>query len=181
MIKVFSDSEVLNSDTIVYQYIREIKLRATLRHPNIVQFYAVCEMEGSPLPAIVTEIMHTDLQKYLMKPDAQKPGSIVPLTQKKSILEDVVRGLVYLHKKEIVHGDLTARNILLTPSLVAKIADIITSRLLPEDVFIQVNLTANQQDTLLYLPPEANSPETYTRKVDIFSFGHLTLVTLTQV
>ena len=49
----------------------------------------------------------------------------IPITLKRSILEDVARGLLYLHRHDptIVHRDLTAKNVLLTSSLVAKISD----------------------------------------------------------
>ena len=54
----------------------------------------------------------------------------ISLILKTSILEDVARGLLYLHKHDppIVHRDLTAKNVLLTSSLVAKVTDFGNSR-----------------------------------------------------
>lgn len=104
--------------------------------------------------------------------------NVIPLSYKKSILEDIARGLLYLHTKNIVHRDLTAKNVLLTQSLVAKIADLGNSRFLPEEEFA---LLTSQPGTLVYMPPEANTPGDYSNKLDIFSFGHLTLFTLIQV
>ena len=47
----------------------------------------------------------------------------IPLTLKHSMLKDIARGLLYLHKHEpqIIHKDLTAKNVLLTSSLVANL------------------------------------------------------------
>lgn len=101
----------------------------------------------------------------------------VPISHKKSILEDVTKGLIYLHKKDIVHRDLTANNVLLTSSLVAKISDLGNSRFMPKEAFEQLT---SRPGTLVYMPPEANSKD-YTHKLDIFSFGHLVLFTMIQV
>ena len=56
----------------------------------------------------------------------------IPLPVKLSIHTDTCSGLVYLHgmKSPIVHRDLTARNVLLTSSLSAKITDLGNSRIL---------------------------------------------------
>ena len=47
------------------------------------------------------------------------------------MLADVVRGLLYLHTRSppVVHRDLSARNVLLTSSLVAKISNLGNARI----------------------------------------------------
>ena len=108
----------------------------------------------------------------------------VPLVLKRSMLEDVARGLFYLHSYDplIIHRDLTAKNVLLTASHVAKITDFGNSRIinLPPG---QLGCTLSQlPGTLVYMPPEALSASArYSSRLDIFSFGHLALYTLTQV
>ena len=107
----------------------------------------------------------------------------IPLTLKQSLLTDVARGLLYLHTRDppVVHRDLSARNVLLTSSLVAKISDLGCARI--------VNLRPGQlarltriPGTQVYMPPEAfYDPPQYGPQLDIFSFGHLALFTITQV
>jgi len=110
------------------------------------------------------------------------PG--LPLSLKRSLLADVIRGLIYLHTHSppVIHRDLSATNVLLTSSLVAKISDLGNARI--------VNLRPRQlartltriPGTLVYMPPEAfDDSLRYGPKLDIFSFGHLALFTLTQV
>ncbi len=55
----------------------------------------------------------------------------LPLSFKRSVLEDIARGLLYLHEKcpPVSHRDLTSRKVLLTSSLVAKITDMGNSRI----------------------------------------------------
>ena len=156
------------------QHVKELSLQSNLRHPHIVQFLGIWQLPGSSLPALVTELMDTSLHKFLVDPVMKDE---VPMSHKKSILEDVIKGLIYLHKKGIVHRDLTANNVLLTSSLVAKIADLGNSRFLPKEDFAKLT---SRPGTLVYMPPEANTKD-YSHKLDIFSFGHLMLFTMIQV
>jgi serine/threonine protein kinase len=167
-------SAIAFGSNVGIQHVKELSLQANLRHPNIVQFLGICQLPGSSLPALVTELMDSSLHKFLVDPNMK---DAVPISHKKSILEDVTRGLIYLHKNEIVHRDLTANNVLLTPSLVAKIADLGNSRFLPKEDFVKLT---SRPGTVVYMPPEAFTKD-YTHKLDIFSFGHLVLFTMIQV
>ena len=163
------------SSNVGNQHVKELSLRSSLRHPNIVQFLGIWQCPGrSSLPALVTELMDTSLHKFLVDPSMKDE---VPMSYKKAILEDVTKGLIYLHKKGIVHRDLTANNVLLTASLVAKISDLGNSRFLPKEDFVKLT---SRPGTVAYMPPEAFTKD-YTHKVDIFSFGHLVLFTMIQV
>ena len=151
---------------------------AEMRHPHIVQFLGVCFLEGSTLPVLVMERLDSSLDDLL----ETSPG--LPLALKQSLLADVARGLLYIHTRNtpIVHRDLSARNVLLTSSLVAKISDLGNARI--------VNLQSGQlartltrlPGTVSYMPPESfDGGSQYGPRLDIFSFGHLALFTLTQV
>ena len=151
---------------------------ADMRHPHVVQFLGLCYLEGSALPVLVMEQLDGSLDDLL----ETSPG--LPLALKVSLLTDVARGLLYLHTHNpaVVHRDLSARNVLLTSSLVAKISDLGNACI--------VNLHPGQLDrtltrvpgTLAYMPPESfDEHSRYGPRLDIFSFGHLTLFTLTQV
>lgn len=170
--------ETLISDdqtgTIATKYKDELELQSKLRHPNIIQFLGIIEFPGSSLPALVTELMHSNMHDFLLRPDMQ---NAISLSHKRLMLTDIAKGLHYLHKNHIVHRDLTANNVLLTPSLVAKIADLGNSRILPE---IEFKKLTTQPGTQVYMPPEANQGY-YDDKLDIFSFGHLILFALIQV
>lgn len=168
--------EDLVTEDFRLQFKRVLRLQATLRHPNITQFIGICKLpEESSLDVLVMELMHLNLHEFL---DMQNN---IPLSRKKSILEDVARGLHYLHKKEVAHRDLTAKNVLLTTSLVAKIADLGASRIVPKQTEIQRSLMTTYPGTSVYMPPEADRVDYDAKKLDVFSFGHLTLFTLNQV
>lgn len=109
----------------------------------------------------------------------KRPG--IPFSLKRSILLDVSRGLVYLHGRSppVIHRDLTARNILFTPSMRAKIADLGNARMV--DPHKLTKTMSSAPGTLVYMPPEATRVQSrYNAKLDMFSFGHLALFTAIQ-
>ena len=151
---------------------------AKMRHPHVVQFLGLCFLEGSALPVLVMERLDSSLDELL----EDAPG--LPLTLKRSLLADVARGLLYLHTHNppVVHRDLSARNVLLTSSLVAKISDLGNARIVDLRPGQLARTLTRLPGTLSYMPPEALvEGSQYGSRLDIFSFGHLALFTLTQV
>ena len=160
------------------KYEQECQLMSSLRHPNITQFLGLCFLPGTRLPLLVMERLETSLDDLL----EHMPG--LPLSLKCSVLEDVASGLVYLHKRQppVIHRDLTTNNVLLTSSLVAKISDLGNSRIADMRPGQLARTLSRLPGTLVYMPPEAlNETHRYGPSLDIFSFGHLILYTLTQV
>ena len=162
----------------VDRYQRECQLMAGLRHPNITQFLGLCFLEGSELPLLVMERLEMSVDDLL------ECAPNIPFAVKISILTDTGSGLVYLHSRRppIVHRDLTARNILLTWSLTAKITDMGNSRMVTIKPTQLSETLSKNPGTIVYMPPEALSEShRYGPSLDVFSFGHLALYILTQV
>ena len=164
---------------IAGKYVQECQLMSDMRHPHIVQFLGVCFLPDSSLPVLVMERLLMSLDDLLKNiPD-------IPLAVKRSMLADVSKGLVYLHNRSppIIHRDLSATNILLNSAMVAKISDLGNSRIADQLVMSCIPGTPS------YMPPEAlySHPgceadrSHYGTEMDIFSFGHLSLFTITQV
>ena len=150
-----------------------------LRHPHIVQFLGVCYLPGSPIPALLMEKLLTSLDNLL------ETSPNIPLDVKLYLLMGTGRGVVYLHSHTppIAHRDLTARNILIDSGLTAKIADLGVARMVNiRPGQLAVTMTAGPGNNL-YMPPETVQEEGATRyntSIDIFSFGVVSLFTLTQ-
>ena len=159
---------------LVQWWHRECLLVSTLYHPNIVLFIGLSFLPGSQLPAIVMEKLDTSLDNFL------KQKLNIALTLKRSILNDIASGLLYLHKRQppIIHWDLTARNVLLTSSFVAKISDMSLACLTKEDM----QNMSQPPFAVVYMPPEVfMEPFHYGLPGDVFSCGCIVLFALIQV
>lgn len=149
-----------------------------LRHPNIVQFLGVSFQgtEGDP-PVVLMEYLPMSLDGVIVA----YPN--LPLALKQSILRDVACGMSYLHglKSPVIHRDLTATNVLLNSAMVAKISDFGNSRMVTISPDQLRKTMTYVPGTPVYLPPEAfNQNPTYDSKLDVFSFGQLSLYTIVQ-
>ncbi len=169
------------AQTFAQKYVEECQLMSDLRHPHIVQFLGLCFLDDSALPVLVMEKLMTSLDDLL----ENTPN--IPLDLKKLILADVARGLIYLHSRKplpVIHRDLSAKNVLLNSALVAKVSDLGNSRIVDLQPGQLARTLSRAPGTGVYMPPEALDETSRTRcgpSLDIFSFGHLSLYTLTQV
>ncbi len=114
------------------------------------QFLGLCFLPGMQLPLLVMECLETSLEDIL----EHVPN--LPLSLKRSVLEDVACGLLYLHDRcpPVIHRDLTSKNVLLTSSLVAKITDMGNSRIVTMRPGQIARTLTKYPGTLVYMPPE---------------------------
>ena len=161
----------------------EVEMLSEVQHTNIVQMYGMWfdPHKDRAAPSIVMELCDESLNDFIRR----LKGKIVPNEKKLPILQDIARGMVYLHGQNIVHGDLRSSNVLLCHSedqTVAKIADFDMARFLDTDTqhHFTIRFTAEE-----YLPPEVFDHKErndqkkkwarLTPKVDVFCFGELVL------
>ena len=174
--KIFRTSSTTWLQTVAYRVYGELIMMTQLHHPNVVQCKGVCLLTDQTLPVLLMERLMSSLHAYLL-------NSILPLERKVSILRDVASGLAYLqsHTPAIIHRDLTAKNVLLDSELTAKIADFGNSRIMDLDPEASPETLTGLPGTLEYMPPEAYGGNAkYDPSLDMFSFGHLALFTITQ-
>lgn len=177
----FSSSSANTSYTkradILAKFEKECHLLSNLRHPYIVQFLGVYIEKASGTPVIVMEYLPSSLSNLV------KSKPMIPRYLQISILYNVALGLAFLHghTPPIIHRDLTANNVLLTSNMVAKIADLGVARILDLTPKRAMQLT-QAPGTAAYMPPEtlAQNPS-YNAKMDIFSFGVLSVHLVSQV
>lgn len=143
------------------QFKSEVALLSRLFHPNIVQFIAACKKP--PVYCIITEYMSQgNLRMYLNK---KEPYSLSIETILRLAL-DISRGMEYLHSQGVIHRDLKSNNLLLNDEMRVKVADFGTSCLETQCQEIKGN-----KGTYRWMAPEMIKEKSYTRKVDVYSFG----------
>ena len=147
---------------------------AKIQNENVQGIMGLSFLEELKLPILVMKQLDCSLHELL------SCVSDIDLPQKQSLLLGVAQGLQYLHRLPVVHQDLTARNVLLTSSLVPKISDLSNARLVG---LHPGKLHLCCEETISYMPPEVfqESSPVISSQLDVFSFGHLALFTLTQV
>ena len=154
---------------VVYRFEGECRLLAQMRHPNIVQFIGVYFEEDSEIPILVMEFLPTTLARCI------DTYGVLPEEVSYSVLHDAALGLYHLHSQTppIVHRDLSANNVLLTPNMTAKISDLGVAKILNLTPF-QLSRMTRAPGTLAYMPPEALSEvPRYDTRIDEFSYGVL--------
>ena len=86
---VLIDAANTGVENVVGKYVQECQLMSDLRHPNITQFLGVCFLPDCQLPVLLMERLDSSLDDLL------ETVPNIPLALKRSILEDVSRGLLY--------------------------------------------------------------------------------------
>ena len=148
-----------------HYFLLECLQHSKLRHPNIVKMLGVFYPKKKTVPVLVMELMDCNLTQLLDR------HQNISMYVKLSILQDVSRGLCYLHAQNppIVHQALYSDNILFTKGLVAKIADFKTGA---ETVSDQALLSERRIMQIYdFLPDSDNNIIKYDLALNVFSFG----------
>ena len=144
------------------EFLQEAALMKRLRHPNVLQLYAVCTRE-EPI-YIVTELMkHGSLLEYL-----RGEGRSLKLPQLVDMSAQVAAGMAYLEEQNYIHQDLAARNILVGEHLICKVADFGLVRVIDEDIY---EAHTGAKFPIKWTAPEAAMYNRFTIKSDVWSFG----------
>ncbi|KAJ7113417.1 hypothetical protein C8R44DRAFT_984704 [Mycena epipterygia] len=111
VMRLFEDSDI---EAVLKEFGREAVIWRQLCHPNLLPFFGLCYLDKR-LCLVSPWMENGNILKFLSKE--------APKIDRLSLILDVALGLEYLHENHVVHGDLKALNILVTPSRRACIAD----------------------------------------------------------
>ncbi len=163
------------------EFLNEARLGASIRHPNLVEFYE-CGRVGDRLYIAMEIIAGPNLAQVMrMIPDLVDPldDSVILATAMQ-----MARGLKGLHAatlddKEIgaIHRDMKPGNILLSPEGQAKITDYGITRFAAD--FYQTLDQKGPRGSPLYMSPEQARGEALSQASDVFSFGSTVLEMIT--
>lgn len=160
-------------------FLREAQFMKKLRHPKLIQLYAVCTV-GEPI-YIITELMtHGSLLEYLQK----DRGEFVAMSDQVEMGAQVAAGMAYLELQNYIHRDLAARNVLVGDNNTCKVADFGLARMFKTDHEGEYEYEDDDEESVYemkegtklpvkWTAPEALFKNKFTIKSDVWSFGIL--------
>ena len=145
--------------------LREARLAAKVRHPNVVSVEEVVEGKGSPV--IVMEYLEGGSLGQILR-----ARGTLKWPEARALMLDVLRGLEAVHANGIVHRDIKPSNILLTGDGVAKIADFgiaVSPQASGARTMVIDPSHSTIAGTLHYMAPEARAGAAPDRRADLYS------------
>jgi len=143
--------------------ISEISILSTVNHECIVSFFGVYVEVETCFINIVMELLYSDLEKIIPKIKNDDWNTRLYVSFK------IIKGLCFLHEKEIIHSDLKPSNVLVNKNLTqVKLADFGLS-----SVTSQQQSLINQGGTSHYMAPEQVNEKVLIYKSDVYAFGCL--------
>ena len=152
------------------RFLREAQLCSQLDHPNICTIFDFGEFDG----------MHYIAMQYVEGKTVRQLVNGKPLELKSalSIAIQVCDGLAAAHSRGIIHRDIKAGNVIVTPQGQAKILDFGLAKLVEDDDNRHVDRTHLTEvgvpyGTATYAAPEQARGDRVDHRADIFSTGVL--------
>ncbi|XP_071961539.1 cyclin-dependent kinase 17-like isoform X2 [Antedon mediterranea] len=141
--------------------IREVSLLKGLKHANIVTLHDIIHTEKSL--TLVFEYLEKDLKQYM-----DDCGNIMSMNNVRLFLFQLLRGLAYCHKRQVLHRDLKPQNLLINEKGELKLADfgLARAKSVPSKTY------SNEVVTLWYRPPDVLLGSTeYNQSIDMWGVG----------
>ncbi|MDR3747895.1 MAG: protein kinase [Acidobacteriota bacterium] len=144
----------------VSRFMREIKVLASLEHPNIAALRTAFT-SGDQFVMIMEYVEGVTLG------DRLEQGAISP-ADAMNYIDQVLSALSYAHSKHIIHRDIKPANMMLTPQGVVKLMDFGLARSADE---VGLTMTGSTVGSLDYLSPEQVQSRPTDERSDLYSVG----------
>jgi eukaryotic-like serine/threonine-protein kinase len=142
------------------RFLREIKLLASLNHPNIAALNTALTLDNQ-LVMMMEYVDGVTLASRLQQ------GAIPP-ADAVSYSEQLLGALSYAHKLNVIHRDVKPANMMLTPKGVVKLMDFGIAR--PNNE-AGMTVTGTTLGSLNYMSPEQVRGEPVDQRSDLYSMG----------
>ncbi|KAF9781123.1 kinase-like domain-containing protein [Thelephora terrestris] len=146
---------------ITHRFCKEFVLWNALRHPNVLPLVGV----------ILTETEAMMVSKWMPNGNINQFVKENQDVNRFELLSDIVRGLIYMHNKGMIHGDLKGGNILVDQTCHARIADFGLTVLSG----LPTSNPCTQRGTTRWMSPELFDPEIQdwcpTKHSDCYALG----------
>jgi len=143
------------------RFMREIKVQASLDHPNIAALHTALRIENQ-LMMLMEYVEGITLDKLM-------EAGPVPIEKAAEYIAQVLSALSYAHARGVVHRDLKPANMMITPSGVVKLMDFGIAKMTADRKLTQTGSTVG---SLYYMSPEQIKGEVnLDPRSDLYSLG----------
>jgi serine/threonine protein kinase len=152
--------DLTSNQSLADRFLREIRLLATLHHPNIAALRTALTYENQ-LVMIIEYVEGETIANRI----ARAPLSTAEVV---NYSDQCLTALSYAHKQNIIHRDIKPANMMLTPDGIVKLMDFGIARSNKDGSLTSTGTTLG---SLNYMPPEQVRGEVADARSDIYSFG----------
>jgi serine/threonine-protein kinase len=143
------------------RFIREIKLVASLDHPNIAGLHTALRIQNQLL-MFMEYVEGTTLEERL------KQGPL-PVEQAAGCVDQVLAALEYAHQRGVIHRDIKPANMMLTPAGKVKLMDFGIAKAAADR---RLTMTGTTLGSLYYMSPEQiQGSASLDGRADLYSVG----------
>jgi serine/threonine protein kinase len=158
-LKVLLPDLAANND-LSERFLREIRLQATLVHPNIASLYTALKIDNQLL-MFMEFVEGTPLNELLSQQG-------VSVSEALDYTSQILSALDYAHQRGVVHRDIKPSNMIRTPSGVVKLLDFGIARLAMDR---KLTATGGVLGSIHYMSPEQIQAVEVDARSDIYAVG----------
>ncbi len=148
------------SADLVDRFLREIKVQASLQHPNIAALHSAQRIDNQLL-------MFMEFLEGQTVEQELRTGSI-PVARGVDYVRQVLAALAFAHSRGVIHRDIKPANMMVTADGVVKLMDFGIARVAAETKLTQ---TGQTMGSFYYMSPEQINGSALDERADLYSMG----------
>jgi serine/threonine-protein kinase len=150
-----------NAPDLADRFLREIKVQASLEHPNIAALHTALRLDNQLL--MLMEMVEGETLEHKLK------AGPIPIALAVDYIRQVLSALEYAHARGVVHRDIKPANMMLTPTGVVKLMDFGIAKASGDH---KLTMTGTTLGSLYYMSPEQiKGAATLDARADLYSVG----------
>jgi len=152
--------DLAGREELAARFLREIKLLASLNHPNIAQLRTAFT-NNNQLVMIMEYVEGVSMATHLS-------GAAISVPDAVNYIDQVLNAVGYAHQQNVIHRDMKPGNMMLTPQGVVKVMDFGIAR---SDTDQTLTLAGTSLGTVNYMSPEQVKGLSTDPRSDLYSVG----------